>query len=422
MRKIHLLSLLAAAVLSLSAWAQTAYITTPTAIYSTSATAESPLSFTDNGRSLQLSGKTLATKEIDSITFYLPDVTCVGGDISLLTEYEQRGAKYSTNDGTAISDVLTFFQQEGWNALRLRLFVNPANASEDVRKEGVVQDINYVCELGKRIKEQGFLLMLDFHYSDSWADPGKQTVPADWASLDIEGLTEKMYSYTKDCLTKMKDAGATPDFIQIGNEITYGLLWPTAHTYPGGGGQDGGTWTNLKSYLNNAAKACREMCPDAKIILHTELSNANNPANFYQQAKQYGIDYDIIGLSYYPAYHGSLSTLDGALSKIESQQPDRPIMIVETGYSNKWAMAGTTFDYTSVYPYSEDGQESFTKDLVTTLKKHKNVKGILWWWAEANEYGINWQNSVTSGWNNASLFNNETGRALKALSQLKELK
>ena len=87
MRKIHLLSLLAAAVLSLSAWAQTAYITTPTAIYSTSATAESPLSFTDNGRSLQLNGKTLATKEIDSITFYLPDVTCVGGDISLLTEY-----------------------------------------------------------------------------------------------------------------------------------------------------------------------------------------------------------------------------------------------------------------------------------------------------------------------------------------------
>ena len=164
------------------------------------------------------------------------------------------------------------------------------------------------------------------------------------------------------------------------------------------------------------------MCPDAKIILHTELSNANNPAKFYQQAKQYGIDYDIIGLSYYPAYHGSLSTLDGALSKIESQQPDRPIMIVETGYSNKWAMAGTTFDYTSVYPYSEDGQESFTKDLVTTLKKHKNVKGILWWWAEANEYGINWQNSVTSGWNNAPLFNNETGRALKALSQLKELK
>ena len=403
--------------------AQTIYTSTSDgSIYTANGQETTAMPYQHAAKTITIGNKHFTTNDIDSITFHQPDLPYLGGDISLLPDYEAKGAQYLDLNGKAITNVLDFFKSQGWNCCRVRLFVDPTKASDSDKKGGVVQSLDYVKALGKKIKEAGFLLMLDFHYSDSWADPGKQTLPDSWKDKSTSELTTALYDYTTESLKEMKAAGATPDFIQIGNEITYGLLWPTAHTYPGGGGQDGGTWTNLKSYLNNAAKACREMCPDAKIILHTELSNANNPANFYQQAKQYGIDYDIIGLSYYPAYHGSLSTLDGALSKIESQQPDRPIMIVETGYSNKWAMAGTTFDYTSVYPYSEDGQESFTKDLVTTLKKHKNVKGILWWWAEANEYGINWQNSVTSGWNNASLFNNETGRALKALSQLKELK
>ena len=403
--------------------AQTIYTSTSDgSIYTANGQETTAMPYQHAAKTITIGNKHFTTNDIDSITFHQPDLPYLGGDISLLPDYEAKGAQYLDLNGKAITNVLDFFKSQGWNCCRVRLFVDPTKASDSDKKGGVVQSLDYVKALGKKIKEAGFLLMLDFHYSDSWADPGKQTLPDSWKGKSTSELTTALYDYTTESLKEMKAAGATPDFIQIGNEITYGLLWPTAHTYPGGGGQDGGTWTNLKSYLNNAAKACREMCPDAKIILHTELSNANNPANFYQQAKQYGIDYDIIGLSYYPAYHGSLSTLDGALSKIESQQPDRPIMIVETGYSNKWAMAGTTFDYTSVYPYSEDGQESFTKDLVTTLKKHKNVKGILWWWAEANEYGINWQNSVTSGWNNASLFNNETGRALKALSQLKELK
>ena len=111
--------------------------------------------------------------------------------------------------------------------------------------------------MAKEVKTAGFKLMLDFHYSDTWTDPGKHSTPASWTG-DAAQLANAVYTYTKESLKKLKDAGVTPDFIQPGNEITYGMMWPTAHIWPGGGGQDGGTWDNFTSYLKNAIKACKE--------------------------------------------------------------------------------------------------------------------------------------------------------------------
>jgi arabinogalactan endo-1,4-beta-galactosidase len=133
--------------------------------------------------------------------------------------------------------------------------------------------------------------------------------------------------------------------------------------------------------------------------------------------KSAGVDYDVIGLSYYPYFHGQMSVLDNALTLLESNNYVKEIQVVEAGYPSKWAVKGTTYDYTSVYPYSHEGQRKFTADLITMLQKHTQVNGLSWWYAEANAKGTT--GNLSTDWYNASLFDNETGRALPALYELK---
>ena len=349
-------------------------------------------------------------------TFGYAQEMLLGGDISLLTKYEEKGAKYYDINGNSIQP-LSFFKQEGMNAMRVRLFVDPTSSANTDTK-GACQDLDYVIKLGKRIQDAGHKLIVDFHYSDTWADPGKQTLPKAWEGLTTAQLATKVYDYTTDCLKRMKAAGVTPDLIQTGNEITYGMLWPTGQVYPAGGNATG-TMTNFTSYLSNAIKACREQCPQAKIILHTELGNSHNSTVvFFKKMKEYNIDFDVIGLSYYPDYHGKMATFNGTLTTLEANNPGKPIMIMETGYGYEYALPGANTSYKE-FAITQDGQAEFAKTLINTLKQHNNVMGLFWWWPEANEYGINWQNAVTDSWWNASLFNNRTGRATKALYELK---
>lgn len=346
-----------------------------------------------------------------------------GGDISLLTKYEKNGAEYADHGGKAIASPLDFFKNEGWNVMRVRLFVDPANAPATAKGEGVCQDLEYVKALGKRIKDAGFSLMLDFHYSDTWADPAKQWTPKAWLTMTDEELYAEIYNYTKGALQEMVAAGATPDFIQTGNEISYGMLWgaegSTANRCYSGSDAN---WTRFTTLLKRAGEACREVCPKAKIIIHTErVANTGVLKNFYTQMAEKGVDYDIIGLSYYPYFHGNLATLEAALNTIESAFPAKKIMIVEAGYPYKWEVPGTTFDYTATYPYSDEGQRKFTDDLITLLNRHAAVNGLVWWWPEANEHGLDWNTErVTDGWYNSSLFDNNTGQATSALSSLKK--
>lgn len=353
----------------------------------------------------------------------------VGGDISMLPKYEEARAKYFSHEGEGISDVLTFFKDQGMNAMRVRLFVDPKKQTTDndgkwTTDENVCQDLDWVKALGKRIKDKGLKFMLDFHYSDTWADPGKQWTPAAWASLDDNALAQKLYSYTKDALGQLKAAGAEPDMIQTGNEISYGMMQ----------GQPGGTlkqcwpsspddnWTRFTNLLKQATKACREECPEAKIIIHVERTSVSQQndnknyaalSNFYKKMKEANIDYDIIGLSYYPYFHGAISELEGAIDLLEKDYADKSIMVVEFGYPYAWAVGGSTYDYTSKYPYSDAGQKAVTADVVTMLGKHKNVNGLFWWWPEYNTMDTN-----LSGWYNAPLFDSQTGKATSALTEL----
>ena len=353
------------------------------------------------------------------VTFSAMAQKYVGGDISLLPEYINANATYYDSKGQRVTSPLQLFKDEGMNAMRVRLFVNPSQYTGSDKDPNACQDLEYVKKLGKQIKDAGFDLILDFHYSDTWADPAKQWTPAEWVNLSDEELYQKIYDYTKDALTQMCDAGATPDFIQPGNEISYGMLWGAYNAsasslkkcYMG----NSANWSRFTTLLSNAIKACREVCPDAKVILHTERTQQTNVlTNFYNQMNNANIDYDIIGLSYYPSWHGNLSTLETALNALNSSFADKDIMIVETGYPYAWAIPGTTFDYTSVYPYSDAGQNSFTADLITLLNKYDNVTGLFWWWMEYNAKGTS-----LSGWYNAPLFDSRTGCATSALSTMR---
>ncbi len=349
----------------------------------------------------------------------------VGGDISLLPEYEKAGSQYKTHEGEPIADLIPWLRQQGMNAMRVRLFVNPTkykqlhgnDANPDTKYDpNACQDLEYIKPLCKRIVDAGMDLMLDFHYSDTWADPAKQWTPVDWEGLSDEQLYKKIYDYTKDVLTQLKDYGVVPAFIQPGNEISYGMLWgPVGTSDPKKALMgDDANWERFGTLLKQAVKACNEICPDAKIILHTErVAQVGVLSNFYQKMAEMQVPYDIIGLSYYPYFHGNMNVLDRALQTLQTGFPSKNIMIVETGYSYKWEVPGTTHDNTATWPYSEEGQAKFVTDLVDELDKYNDVDGLFWWWLEYNAY-----NSDLSGWYNAPLFDSTTGKATAALKAL----
>ncbi len=336
----------------------------------------------------------------------------LGGDISLLPSYEEAGAVYRDLEGNPVQP-LEYFKEQGWNSMRVRLFVEPSKASEEHKGEGVCQDLEYVKRLGNAIKKSGYQLMLDFHYSDTWADPGKQFIPDRWKNVTPELLPDSVYCYTKECLEAMIKADAQPDLIQVGNEISNGTLWPLAKVSP----FTDERWDIFCKILEQGAKACREVCPEAKIIIHTEKAGEwDFTKAFYNRLRQ--LDYDIIGLSYYPMWHKATYVLGATLDSLAVEFPDKEVMIVEaaTYYSHENdAWATSPEQYSEHHPISVEGQRIFARGLVTELLRHKNVTGLYWWYPEENAFN----NSVTKGWLNRGLFDNRSGKALPAIRELK---
>lgn len=356
-----------------------------------------------------------------------PEVTTyyVGGDISVLQSYEDKGVAYYDDKGAKIDNVLKYMKSEavGWNALRVRLFVNPVRKDPDGNTDAqVCQDLDYVVRLCKRIKAEGFALLLDFHYSDTWADPSNQWIPKEWASLSDAQLQTKVYEYTKECLQRLKKEGATPDFIQPGNEISYGMLWSakvdrnsrTNRCYTTSPDAD---WARFRALLAQATKACREVCPDAKIVLHSERSGQSSVLQDFC-TRLSDVDYDIIGLSYYPFWHGAFGSLLQTLVMLENNFPDKKVHIVETAYYYQWQPQDITHDFSSKWPVSPEGQAAYTKALIAELKQRSNVYGLYWWFPEENGNGPD--SSVLTNWVNRGLWDDNTHKALPGLYVLKD--
>ena len=344
----------------------------------------------------------------------------VGGDISVLQSYEDNNVAYYDENGKKIDDVLKYMKSEavGWNAQRVRLFVDP---SDDADPQ-VCQDLNYVTRLAKRIKAEGFAFMLDFHYSDTWADPAAQWTPKAWLSLSDTELQAKVYDYTKECLEALVAAGATPDFIQTGNEISYGMLWGKKDTKDNRcySNSPAANWNRFIALLQQATKACREVCPQAQIVIHSERSGDPSALEFYFN-KLKDIDYDIIGLSYYPFWHKGLPILAESLDKLASLYPAKKVQIVETAYYYQWQPQigkGIDYDFSSIWPISPTGQAAFARDLIAELKKHQNVNGLYWWFPEENGNGPG--SKVLKDWVNRGLWDDNNHKAMPGLYVLKD--
>lgn len=324
----------------------------------------------------------------------------VGGDLSLVPAYESCNDRWHDADGKAIGDLITYVRSVcGWNAVRVRLFVEPGNDGFP----DTCQDLDYVKKLGKRIKEAGMYFCLDIHYSDTWGDAEHQAIPASWgmgAATSTQDLAAKVSSYTTEVLTALKEYGATPDYVQVGNEVSYGMLWDTC-TYEDGAinmksktkfchpGAYSDNWTRFAALMSAGCKAVRAACPEAKIIIHTErTANAAHAVNVYKFLTQGGLsagDWDIIGLSYYPWWHNGLAQLATTVSALNSQFPAKEIQIMETAWVNKDAGYPEDATYASTlftWAHSSEGQAAFLTDLIAKLKQNNAVTGLYYWQPE----------------------------------------
>ena len=341
----------------------------------------------------------------------------LGGDISMMAANERAGVVYKDSAGHVVN-AYDLFREQGWDMMRVRLFVDPHHATGAYPDPGVCQDLNYVIGLCSTIRDKGFEVMLDFHYSDTWADPAKQFTPQRWAGLDAATLTDSIYCYTRDCLLALRWAGIVPAAIQVGNEVTYGMDWPVGRVDP----MADDNWDVFTAMLQAGCKACREVCPQSRIIIHTEKAGEwSVTRNYYDRLAAAGVDYDVIGLSYYPMWHKTIPVLGSTIDSLAVCYPDKPVMIVEAAYyyqhdGRSW---DGSEDFSCCLPGTVEGQREFTRQLVDELNRHDNVEGLFWWFPEENSHGTPWQGR---GGLNRGLFNSATGCALPALYEMSRFK
>ena len=244
-----------------------------------------------------------------------------GADVSWLPQMEATGYRFYDTDGKE-KDCLQLLKERGMNTIRLRVFVNPSQdkASGHCSKEETVA-------MALRAQKAKMRIMIDFHYSDTWADPAKQAKPAAWANLSFDALQKKVYEHTFDVLTALKKAGVTPEWVQVGNEIPGGMLWPDGST---------NNWAQLAQLLNKGYEATKAVNAKIKVIVHVDEGNNNEKFRwFFDKATEHQVKYDVIGLSYYPFwikkdYSETIADLQNNLNDMASRY-QKEVMVVEVG-------------------------------------------------------------------------------------------
>ncbi|HLK30263.1 MAG TPA: glycosyl hydrolase 53 family protein [Puia sp.] len=229
----------------------------------------------------------------------------LGADISFLPELEKKGIRFS--DKGVQKDAIQILKEHGFNYIRLRIFNDPAADSGYSPKKGFC-DLEHTKAMALRIKKTNMKFLLDFHYSDTWADPGKQFKPSAWKNFDFEQLKKAVYDYTKKVMTELKNQGTPPDMVQVGNEINHGMIWPDGNfSHP----------DTLASFIKSGIAAIKEISPSTKIMLHIACGGQNEESrDFLDRMIARNVQFDIIGESYYPQWHGTLQQLDSNLNDL----------------------------------------------------------------------------------------------------------
>lgn len=362
-----------------------------------------------------------------------------GMDVSSLMELESLGAKFQDEDGDQ-RDLLTILQEYGTNAIRLRLWNNPCSYQGEPYGGGN-NDMETTIAMAKRVQERDMSVLLDLHYSDFWADPGKQIKPKAWADFTGKRLEYAVYDYTLAVLRNFRTEGVFPDMIQIGNELSNGLLWPDGKRP---------NYENIAMLVNAGIRAVRTMDPDIPIMIH--LDNGGNNELYREWFDSYfendGADFDIIGLSYYPFWHGSLADLEYNMNDL-AKRYKKELVVAEV------SMGFTMEDYAKYeklkpqerkgmatkpelvkkidYPMTKQGQADFMADLMKRIVTVPDGlgRGFFYWepawipvpgsgWAtEASLKYMKDPGPCGNEWANQALFDYE-GRPLPALDVIKK--
>ncbi|MBR2717761.1 MAG: glycosyl hydrolase 53 family protein [Clostridia bacterium] len=339
----------------------------------------------------------------------LPEDFIFGMDASCVPALEASGVKYYDFDGSE-ADVYQVLADNGINYIRVRIWNDPFN-SEGKGYGGGNCDIANAVAIGKRATASGMKLLVNFHYSDFWADPGKQMVPKAWKGMDIEQKTEAVYQYTLNCLTQLKEAGVDVGMVQIGNETNNYMCGEK-------------TWFNIQYLMQAGAKATREVFPQALVALH--FANPEKVGNYETYAKKmdyYQVDYDVFASSYYPYWHGSMENLTNTLSAIATTY-GKKVMVMETSYA--YTGADTDFNGNTIgdggaiekaYPFTVQGQANHLRALTDAIVNDTvNGIGVVYWegtwisvggqsWEENHEkwetYGSGWASSYAAAYDAA---------------------
>lgn len=365
-----------------------------------------------------------------TISYNRPTDFIRGADVSTLAEVERLGGKCFENGEQ--EDCLVILKRHGFNYIRLRLWNDPYD-DNGVAYGGGIGDLATVTELAQRAKALGYKFLLDFHYSDFWADPGKQFKPKAWEQLSFDQLATTVNDYTKEVLVSLKDAGVEPDMVQIGNEINSGMLWPDAKSWGG----DGHEFEYLAAILNAGISAVREIDGNTtQIMLHLAEGGKNSTFRWwFDGITQNGVsDFDVIGMSYYPYWHGTLDALQYNMEDMITRY-GKDIAIAETAYgftTDNGDSLGNNFgpkeEQTAGYTASVEGQAHFLTDLmdrVSALPEHRGL-GIFYWEPTWLPVGVTWASNegmdyiATEGdtgdaWENQALFDFD-GNALESLT------
>lgn len=363
-----------------------------------------------------------------------------GVDISTLEETERLGGKfYENGKETALFDIL---KKHGVTSVRLRLWNNPFDNEGGNYGAGCC-DIETVLRTARRAVHNGMNWMLNFHYSDFWADPARQLIPKAWQGYTLEQLEKAVYDYTKAILGRCKNEGLYPAYVQIGNEITNGLLWPAGKVIYDDLTGAPVSHDNMLRLLKAGVAAARES-GNVKIIFHLEKTCDNERyRQWFDAVTAAAIDYDIIGVSYYPYWHGTMQEIKYNLEDI-SRRYRKDVMVVETSYpftdkhyteqpgislviNGEMALRGGS---PVPYPFSAEGQRGFLRDLVKMVRSINRCAGLYYWepawlavsgstWSteSARRYANEEHKASGNEWANQCLFDYQ-GNILPAINEL----
>ncbi len=286
----------------------------------------------------------------------------VGADLSFLKQAEDHGKVFSDN-GQA-KPGLEMFKDHGYNWIRLRLFHTPSE---------LPNNLEYTIALAKAAKKLGFHFLLDYHYSDTWADPGKQIIPKAWEGMSHAQLVKAVFEYTRDTIVAFRNAGVLPDMVQIGNEIANGMLWPD--------GRLPGNWDNFADLMKAGiagVEAGRGEGPPPRIMIHIDRGGDKlHTKAFFDKLNSYRVAHDVIGQSYYPWWHGSLNDLRENMIFM-AQEYKKDIIVVEAAYC--W-LPTEYKNKPGPFPESPEGQKQFLEEVNRIVQETPDGlgKGVFWW-------------------------------------------